>query len=404
MANYNVLLDKPFGKQAEIISSPAKRKLIVAGRRFGKTTTTAIIASKAILEGKRVLQAAPQFEQTEAFWENCKKYFRELIEAQVMYKHEGQRRLALPNGGRIKSKTAWDAQSLRGDYADLLILEEYSLMTDDTWSEVGAPMLLDNDGDAIFIFTPKRRNHAFRLYQKYNSDQSDRSRVWHFTSYDNPYISGKALEEIVGDMTQEDIEQELMAKFLENEGQVFRNILANMTAPLDAKPSDHKGHRIVGGIDWGKHDDFTAISLGCVDCKVEVARDRFKKIDYIFQRDRIKALVNKWQPFQIMVELNSMGEPNFEQLQEDGLPVVGFKMTGSSKPPLIRGLALSLENKEWQFQADEVWTGELQSYEQRVNKVTNRSSYSAPAGMHDDTAIARALMLEAGRGEHWVIY
>ncbi|NIV32808.1 MAG: terminase, partial [Anaerolineae bacterium] len=57
--------------------------------------------------------------------------------------------------GRIRTKTAWDADSLRGDYADLLILDEYATMDPSAWELVGAPMLLDNDGDAVFIGTPK---------------------------------------------------------------------------------------------------------------------------------------------------------------------------------------------------------------------------------------------------------
>ena len=43
---------------------------------------------------------------------------------------------------------------LRGDFADLLILDEWQLMNESAWEDVGAPMLLDNNGDAIFIYAP----------------------------------------------------------------------------------------------------------------------------------------------------------------------------------------------------------------------------------------------------------
>jgi len=75
--------------------------------------------------------------------------------------------------------------------------------------------------------------------------------------------------------------------------------------------------------------------------------------------------------------------------------VVKFLFTASSKPPLIENLALALERTEWQFQQDAVWTGELESYERKVSANTGRSSYSAPEGLHDDTVVARALMLRA---------
>ena len=40
-----------------------------------------------------------------------------------------------------------------------------------------------------------------------------------------------------------------------------------------------------------------------------------------------------------------------------------------------------------------MWTAELEAYERTVSATTGRSSYSAPAGGHDDSVIARALML-----------
>lgn len=392
---YKISTQAPHEKQVAFIKSPAKRKVIVAGRRGGKTTGVAILAADMFMKGRRILEAAPTQDQTERFWEVVKDYFEEPIDAGFIYKNETKRLLELPNGGRLRTKTAWDADSLRGDYADLLILDEFADMDVDAWDKVGAPMLLDNDGDAIFIGTPKRRNHFFRMYQQAIGDDTGRWGAWHFTSYDNPHLSKQALDEITKDMTQSAYKQEIMAEFLEGEGQVFRNINACMGAELHPKVEKHQGHRIVAGVDWAKQHDYTAISVGCADCRQELAKDRFNKIDYHFQRRRIEALVNKYNINTLLVELNSIGEPNFEEMQRSGLPVSGFTTTAASKPPLIENLALALEKQEWQFQSDSVWTGELEAYEMKTSSNTGRPSYSAPEGMHDDTVIARALMLRA---------
>jgi len=368
-----------------------------------------MLAAMKAMDGRRVLEAAPVADQTNAFWESVKGYFAEPISKKIVKKNETDRLLEFPNGGRIRCKTAHDADTLRGDFADLLILDEYSFMEPDAWELVGMPMLLDNNGDAVFIFTPNRRNHAYLAYQKAIADDTGLWAAWHFTSHDNPHLSRAALAELSADMTDEAYRQEILAEFLEGEGAVFRNIYACMHAPLDARPEDHwhkldcidpencvcKGHEIVAGVDWGKQADLTAISVGCVTCKKEVARDRFNKIDYHFQRERLKALCDKWHVSRALVELNSIGEPNFEELQRSGLPVIGFQTTAQSKPPLIENLALALEKEEWQFQADPVWTGELEAYERKVSAITGRSQYSAPEGMHDDAVIGRALMLRA---------
>jgi hypothetical protein len=196
-------------------------------------------------------------------------------------------------------------------------------------------------------------------------------------------------------MTEDAYKQEIMAEFLDNSGAVFRNLAACMTAPKNANPADHQGHRIVAGLDWGKANDFTFTSLICADCRVEVAQDRFNQIDYHFQRERLKPLWQAWNVAHIEAESNSIGEPNLEELRRDGLPIFGFQTTTQTKPPLIESLALCFERIECQWLDNPICTGELEAYEIKVSPTTNRPSYSAPPGMHDDTVIGRALAWKA---------
>ena len=213
---------------------------------------------------------------------------------------------------------------------------------------------------------------------------------------ENSDIQFEELVQMFASMPADIFKQEILAEFIEREGMVFRNIDACMGAPLNADPGRHTGHKIVAGIDWGKQADFTTLSVGCATCGEEVARDRFNKIDYVFQRSRLGVTLDRWRAFGL-VELNSVGTPNFEMLQRDGLRVSAFETTPASKPPLIENLALAFERTEWQFQSDPVWTAELEAYERKVSPATGRSAYSAPEGMHDDTVIARALMVWHGR-------
>ena len=391
-------------KQQAIKDSKAKRKVLVTGRRFGKTTLNAELAIIGMLAGKRVLEAAPTAFQTDAFWNECKRALVNLIHAKVVVKNETDRSLEFVKGGRITSKTAWDADSLRGDSADLLILDEFSLMKADAWNEVGSPMLLDNDGDAIFTFTPQHKNHAYQMYVNALGDMSGRWQAWHGTSFDNTFLSKSALDDIIKDMTEDAYKQEILAEFLSNEGAVFRNIAACMLAPATT-PEEHKGHRLVMGIDWGKKNDYTAMSVGCATCHYEVARDRSNQVDYAVQRKRLVTLANRWGVRTLIPESNSIGEPIIEQLRSDtelrGVTIRSFETTGASKPPLIESLGLALERAEFQFQEDAIWQSELESYEATYNRQTNRPSYSAPEGCHDDTVMARALMLSAITSGGW---
>lgn len=224
MPEYTVTLRNPHKHQVAFMQSTAKRKVIRAGRRGGKTVGAATLAIETFLDGHRVLYATPTEDQIGSFWYEVKQALREPIEAGVFVKNETMHLVELPGTKqRIRAKTAYNADTLRGDYADVLILDEWQLMSEDAWDRVGAPMLLDNDGDAVFIYTPpslhsrsmsKARDpqHAAKLFKKASEDTTGRWATFHFKSADNPYISEAALAEIATDMTALAYRQEILAE------------------------------------------------------------------------------------------------------------------------------------------------------------------------------------------------
>ena len=193
----------------------------------------AIKAVKAFLAGKRVLYAAPTQEQVDAFWWEVKHSLAEPIDANVFYKNEQSHVIEVPGSKqRIRAKTAWNADTLRGDYADLLILDEWQLINEDAWDLVGVPMLLDNDGDAAFIYTPlsqrsktssKARDplHATKMFKAAQAEmlalgENSRWAAFHFQSSENPHISPEALNELARDMTNLSYRQEILAEDVED--------------------------------------------------------------------------------------------------------------------------------------------------------------------------------------------
>lgn len=213
--------------QREFINCKAKRIMIRAGRRGGKTTGVANLAVRRFLEGMRILYAAPTTGQVDTFWAITSRTLAEPIRKGILYKNEGEHYIERPSTEqRIKAKTAWNADSFRGDYADLLIFDEFQLMNEEVWDKVGAPMLLDNNGSAVFIYTPPSlhsrsiskandKQHAakmFRWFQEREKKDPERYRTFHFTSQDNPYISKEALAEISKDMMGLSYRMEILAE------------------------------------------------------------------------------------------------------------------------------------------------------------------------------------------------
>ena len=220
----NVDLLEPHPKQQLFVDSTAKRIIIKAGRRGGKTTGIAIRAAIRFLKGRRVLYAAPTADQLNAFWKEIVLSFAEPIDNGVLRKNETEHVIEWPGkSARIRAKTAWNAETLRGDFADDLILDEFQLMNEDAWETVGAPMLIDNNGDAVFIFTPpslhavgtskaKDLRHAAKMFKRAQTDKTGRWQAIHFTSHDNPHVSEEGLAEITVDMTALAYRQEILAE------------------------------------------------------------------------------------------------------------------------------------------------------------------------------------------------
>lgn len=241
-------LKTPHPKQAEFVHSDAKRIIIRAGRRFGKTTGIAIKAAEDFLKAKRVLYAAPTMEQIDRFWTEVTETFQPLVDAKVLKKNETTHTITvmknltiedehgnvvrnLNKNARIKAKTAWNADTLRGDFADTLILDEYQLMNEDAWEVVGAPMMLDTDGQAVFIYTPpsllssgtSRARDPRHAAKKFKQAQEEMKRAkeqgkkpqWlaiTATSHDNPHISKEALRGVISDMSKRAYRQEILAE------------------------------------------------------------------------------------------------------------------------------------------------------------------------------------------------
>jgi hypothetical protein len=386
---------------------------IAAGRRWRKTTLEMTLAIETITNGKTCLWGAPTFDQVRIGWNETRRA------AGGIFEFTQQRMTASypRTGGKIIFRSLDDPDNARGHTADRVLLDESGFINPIAYYEVVRPMLMDTGGDCWAGGTPNGRNWFWREHvAAYDRDDSvswqiptvgcevvDGALVRKPHPYENPDIAWGEIVQLFDTLPRDIFKQEILAEFLEGQGVVFRNIGACMGAPI-GDPALHQRHRIIVGVDWAKQSDFTAISVGCATCRQEVERDRFNQIDYAFQVERLRTMVERWRPTAILPERNSIGEPIIEQLVRMGLPIIsgpdgnsGFMTTASTKPPLIENLALTFERAEWQFQQDPIWTAELEAYERTVSAQTGRSQYSAPEGMNDDTVIARALMVWAGR-------
>jgi hypothetical protein len=321
-----VQLRIPHKAQRQFIDSPAKRKVIRAGRRGGKTTGVSIYAVEEFLKGHRILYAAPTSEQVLKFWWEVTAALEEAIEAKIYLKNETRHTVSVPGTeNAIRAKTAWNADSLRGDYADRLILDEYQLMAEDAWGVVGAPMLLDNNGDAVFIYTPPSvrsrsiskaidKQHAAKLFKKAKADTTGRWETFHFASHENPYISEDALADITLDMTALAYRQEIMAEDRDHvPGALWTPALIDESRyPVGIDPPTMK--RIVVAVDPAITSKETSDETGIVVCGIDGDNDGYVLEDCTLRGSpqqwagAVIAAYYRWNADRVVAEVNQGGD------------------------------------------------------------------------------------------------
>jgi len=376
--------------QQQIVDEARRFNVLACGRRFGKTKLGIDLVIDRALDGYPVGWFSPTYRMLGEVWKEIVETTKPIQTRVAKQEH----RIELLTGGVIDCWSLDAADSVRGRKYARVIIDEAAMVPDlgDSWQAAIRPTLTDYTGDAFLLSTPKGVNFFHECYSRGVDPAQPDWNGWHAPTTANPYIDPAEVEAARLELPEHIFRQEYLAEFLQNEGAVFRNIDACLHAD---NQTDHRGHSLMAGVDWGQQNDFTVISVVCATCRQEVELDRFNKIEWAFQRARLKTIIERHGCIAVMVETNSIGGPNLEALQREGLPVRGFETTGTSKPPLIQSLALALERVELQWLPDPVGRTELLAYESRRNATTGRISYSAPSGGHDDTVMARALALHA---------
>lgn len=382
-------LPLPTPDQQGIMDHPARFKVLACGRRWGKTTINIRTLAEHGLNG----ETWAYFSVT---YKSLAEVFRELKSAlknEIVRSSQTEGRIEIKGGGLLEfwSLQTASKDTARGRKYHGVVVDEAAFIPNGeyVWNGVIRPTLADTQGSALITSSTNGRNHFWEWYLRgINTQEYPDWYSWNYPSSTSPAMTAEELASIKEETPDLYFRQEYLAEFLEGEGAVFRRVGEN--AILEpAEPI--QGHRYVMGVDWAMQSDFTVITvMDKTTCEM-VAIDRFNQVNWSLQRGRLRNLYEKWKPKTILAESNSIGGPNIEALQQEGLPVHAFETTAASKPMLIESLVLAFERDEIKVLNNDILKSELMAYERHVSAITGRSQYGAPEGMHDDTVIATAL-------------
>lgn len=210
-------------KQMEVYQSKARFRVVVAGRRWGKTALSRVLIIKmAQIKKRKIWYVAPTYRMAkQIMWSDLldaipKKWVRKINETTLS--------ILLVNGTRIELKGADKADSLRGVGIHFLVLDEFQDMSEETWTQVLRPTLADTGGHAIFIGTPKAYNQLYELYKHGQDPKKKRAgqwESWQFPTITSPFIPISELEAARRDMDEKSFKQEFEASFETMSGRVY---------------------------------------------------------------------------------------------------------------------------------------------------------------------------------------
>ena len=262
-----IKLTKP---QYEVSSCNKRFRVLISGRRFGKTylciTEMMKYASKP---NQKIWYVAPTFKMAkEIAWSNLKEMLNQFNWIDDINETTMSIRIRKTNSV-ISLKGADNYDALRGTGLNFLILDEFADIDKRTWFEVLRASVADTLGDVLMCGTPKGYgNWSYEMYLK--GKQDDNWGSYQYTTIQGGMVSKAEIEQAKQDIDIRTFRQEFEGTFENYAGSVYYNF-----HPVDSV-IDRK-------IDWEKPlhigMDFNVDPMSA--CVTQIEKDKIYAVDEI---------------------------------------------------------------------------------------------------------------------------
>lgn len=214
--------------QRRVFDDPARFKVVVAGRRFGKSYLALVTALVNALDPRNV-QKMPVFIIAPTYPSARVIYWKRLLDLAaplIVNSNVNLGVVELVNGVEIHIKGADRPDSLRGVGLWYAVLDEYADQKDEVWEIIVQPALSDatlyGGGHALIIGTPKGRDRFFTLAEQARVNETGEWALHQFTSADNPFIPQSEIDKALKRMSSAAFRQEYLASFESAGGAIFQ--------------------------------------------------------------------------------------------------------------------------------------------------------------------------------------
>lgn len=213
-------LSKP---QQTIVEDTHRFKVVIAGRRFGKTTLAIReLCYHAKTPNVDVWLVGPTYRSIKMVaWKALKHKLQDLRWVKKI--NESELQITLKNNSTISLKGADNRDSLRGAKLAFCAIDEIADCDPELFPEIIRPALADSEGGALIIGTPKgKNNHAYELYCL-EEEHPDSWKSFQYTTAQGGFVSEAELEAARAEMDARTYKQEFEATWETFQGVVAYN-------------------------------------------------------------------------------------------------------------------------------------------------------------------------------------
>ena len=200
--------------QKAVTNSKARFRVLITGRRFGKTYLAINeIAKYSSQPNKKVWYVAPTYRQAKAI---CWNVLKEKMLAHRWVKTINHSDLTITLRGSDNES------ALRGVGLDKLIIDEFSDVNKTAWYEVLRPTLSDTNGHALFCGSPRGfGNWSYELFKMGETNNEWES--FKYTTLEGQQVSEDEIEQAKQDLDLRTFQQEYEATFVNYSGMIYYN-------------------------------------------------------------------------------------------------------------------------------------------------------------------------------------
>lgn len=387
----------PHAGQQLVHRSTARRRVVSCGVRWGKSLCAAMeaIAAAMLADGRSIgWIVAPTYDLSDRVYREVELRLMEHMRHRIVVRKESERRIVIRNisGGlsEIRAKSADNPDSLLGEGLDFVIVDEASRLKPRIWESFLTQRLIDKDGWALLISTPKGKGYFHDLYRRGRGPERDPDyESWNMPSWSNPLLDRKLIEAERARLPERVFAQEFGAQFVEGSGAVFRGVRDCATGEW-SPPREKVTY--YAGLDLAKVEDYTVLVIMDRVGRV-VFVDRFHRIDWSAQVTRIAAAARRYNSARVMCDVTGVGDPVYELLRKNNCMVRSYVLSARSKSQLVDNLAMMFEHGTIVLPKPQLWPDGIEELEAFEYSMTDQGHIrsGAPSGMHDDCVIALGL-------------